>query len=284
MLTNGTTYSVTHDDGMTLYIDGTAFISSSGPTSPATTYGTWGGTTDTHSFEIVYAECCGLPAQLSTSIPVVPVVKPCTPGTDPTQCELNPASMTQAVLIDGDKRTEGGANLQSCDNNATTGTGMGSGTISGPNVTVSSGHTCNFTSPCEIQGALTITGGIVSLDCTLDGNLTMTGGSLNLGPSARLLGNSVNISQPTSLNIGPNVEIDGGLKINSAAGPGTVCGTQIHGNVSVSNSQAPIQIGMISGQTNCSANTIGGHLTCSGNTPVPQGSNTVGGGSNQCTN
>jgi hypothetical protein len=172
--------------------------------------------------------------------------------------------------------------LQSCDNGATSGTGMGSGTI-GPHVTVSAGQTCNFISPCVIHGGLTITGGTVFLDCTVDGTLAMTGGSLNLGPSALLHG-GLQIAQAISFNISPNVEIDGGLQISTAAGPGTVCGTHVNGNVSMQNNKAPIQIGMISGQTNCSANTISGNLQCTGNTPVPLGSNTVGAGSNHCTN
>jgi hypothetical protein len=172
--------------------------------------------------------------------------------------------------------------LQSCDNGATSGTGTGSGTI-GPHVSVSAGQTCNFISPCVIHGGLTNNGGIVYLNCTVDGTVTMTGGSINLGPSALLHG-GLQMSQAMSFNIGPNVEIDGGLQINNAAGPGTVCGTTVNGNVSAQNSQAAIQIGMISGQTNCSANTISGQLQCTGNHPIPSGSNTVGGGSNHCTN
>jgi hypothetical protein len=283
MLKKGTTYSVTHDDGMTLYIDGNTFLSAPGPTSSESTSGMWMGNDGIHSFELVYGECCGLPAVLGTSLPVVPTVAvlPCTPDpNNPGQCQATPG-VTQG-LADADPKQEGGANLQSCDSGATSGTGMGSGTIKGPNVTVSAGQTCNFMSPCEIQGALTITGGTVYLNCTLDGNLTMTGGSLNLGPSAHLLGN-VQMSQAISFNIGPNVEIDGGLQINTAAGPGTVCSTQVKGNVSMQNNQTAIQIGVIP-QTNCSANMIGGHLQCTGNTPVPLGSNTVGGGSNHCTN
>ena len=281
-LTAGVTYSVTHDDGMTLYIDGTSFLSSPGPTSSVPTSGKWMGTTGTHSFEIVYGECCGLAAVLGTSIPVVPTVAvlPCTPDpNNPSQCQAAPAT---EALVDADPRQEGGANLQSCDNGATSSTGMGSGTISGPNVTVSAGQTCNFVSPCEIQGGLTITGGTVFLNCTLDGNLTMTGGSLNLGPMAHLLGN-VQMAQAISFNVGPNVEIDGNIQIGTAAGPGTICSTQVKGNVSMQNNKAAIQIGAVP-QTNCSANTIGGHLQCTGNTPVPSGSNTVGGGSNHCTN
>jgi len=157
---------------------------------------------------------------------------------------------------------------------------MGSGTI-GPHVTVSAGQTCNFISPCTIHGGLTITGGIVFLDCTVDGTVTMTGGSLNLGPSALLHG-GLQMSQAMSFNISPNVEIDGGLQINAAAGPGTVCGTHVNGDVSMQNNKAAIQIG--AGPTTCSANTITGQLQCTGNHPTPSGSNTVGGGSNHCTN
>jgi hypothetical protein len=116
----------------------------------------------------------------------------------------------------------------------------------------------------------------------------MTSGTLNLGPSAHLLGN-VKMSQAAAFNIGPNVEIDGNLQIQTTNGPGSLCGSQVKGNVTVQNNQniltappTPIKIG--SGPTNCSANMIGGHLQCTGNNPVPSGSNTVGGGSNHCTN
>jgi hypothetical protein len=269
-----------HDDGLTLTIGNVTVISAPGPTAFTTTPATYNGPPGTFPFDLVYGECCGPPAVLGISLPLVTPTLPCTPDpNNPGQCQATPA--TQG-LVDADPRQEGGANLQSCDNGATSGTGSGSGIISGRNVTVSAGQTCNFISPCEIQGGLTIDGGTVYLNCTLDGNLTMTGGSLNLGPSAHLLGN-VQMAQAISFNIGPNVEVDGGLQINTAAGPGTVCSTQVKGNVSMQNNQAAIQIGAAP-QTNCSANTIGGHLQCTGNKPVPSGSNTVGGGSNHCTN
>jgi hypothetical protein len=212
-------------------------------------------------------------------LPPATVVIPCTPGDNPNQCQARPG-VTQG-LADADPRQEGGANLQSCDSGATSGTGMATGTI-GPHVTVSAGQTCNFISPCVIHGGLRINGGTVFLDCTVDGTVAMTGGSLNLGPSALLHG-GLQMAQAISFNI-PNVEIDGDLQISTAAGRGTVCGTQVNGNVSMQNNHAPIQIGMISGQTNCSANTISGQLQCTGNTPVPSGSNTVNAGSNHCTN
>jgi len=251
------------------------------------TSGKWTGTTGTHSFELVYGECCELPAVLETSLPVVPTVAvlPCTPDpNNPGQCLLTPA---ETGLVDADPKQEGGANLLSCDNGATSSTGTGTGIING-NVTLS-GQTCSFMSPCEITGNLTVDGGTVYLNCTLDGNLTMTAGTLNLGPSAHLHGN-VNISQASAFNIGPNVEIDGNLQIQTASGPGALCGTQVKGNVTVQNNNniltvTPIQIGEPIGQMPmiCPGNKIGGNLTCAGNTPKPiSGSNTLG-GHNNCT-
>lgn len=67
MFSAGTTYSITHDDGITVTLDGTTIISSAGPQSG--TVSTFTTTTGMHSIDIVYGECCGNPATLMSNLP-----------------------------------------------------------------------------------------------------------------------------------------------------------------------------------------------------------------------
>jgi hypothetical protein len=65
---SGTTYSITHDDGIVVTLDGAVIISSMVPTpSPITNTFTASGT---HNIVIEYAECCGNPAILTSNLPV----------------------------------------------------------------------------------------------------------------------------------------------------------------------------------------------------------------------
>jgi len=73
--TSGETFSVTADDGFSLYVGGSNFLCSScsmpGPESITThtlTYGGTGAPTGMQSFTFVYAECCTLPATFSTNL------------------------------------------------------------------------------------------------------------------------------------------------------------------------------------------------------------------------
>jgi hypothetical protein len=68
---NGQTFTVNHDDGLQLMIDGLLVVNVPGPTSPATTTVTYTGPTGTFAFDLVYGECCGAPAVLATSLPLV---------------------------------------------------------------------------------------------------------------------------------------------------------------------------------------------------------------------
>jgi hypothetical protein len=77
-VTTGETFTVTHDDGLTLVIGGNTVISAPGPTSPTTTTVTYGGPTGNYSFNLVYGECCGPPAVLNISLPLSPVPEPST--------------------------------------------------------------------------------------------------------------------------------------------------------------------------------------------------------------
>jgi hypothetical protein len=68
-VTNGMTFTVTHDDGLTLSINGITVINAPGPTAPATGTYTYTGTSGTFAFELAYAECCGGPAVLQIDLP-----------------------------------------------------------------------------------------------------------------------------------------------------------------------------------------------------------------------
>lgn len=69
-LTAGQSFTVTHDDGLTLVVGGITLVSAPGATAPITTTDTWTGGTGTFSFDLVYGECCGAPAVLQTSLPL----------------------------------------------------------------------------------------------------------------------------------------------------------------------------------------------------------------------
>jgi hypothetical protein len=69
-VTNGQTFTVAHDDGLTLVIDGLHVIDAPGPTSPTTTTVTYTGPTGNFAFDLAYGECCGAPARLAISLPL----------------------------------------------------------------------------------------------------------------------------------------------------------------------------------------------------------------------
>jgi PEP-CTERM motif len=75
-VTNGQTFTVAHDDGLTLTIDGTTVVNAPGPTPPITTVGTYTGPTGNFAFEVDYGECCGAPAVLETDITGPPPAVP----------------------------------------------------------------------------------------------------------------------------------------------------------------------------------------------------------------
>jgi len=69
-VTSGQTFTVTHDDGLTLIIGSTDLGFSPGPTSPTTTTATYSGPSGTFPFDLVYGECCGGPAVLQLDLPL----------------------------------------------------------------------------------------------------------------------------------------------------------------------------------------------------------------------
>jgi hypothetical protein len=73
-VTNGQTFTVTHDDGLTLIIGGTNLGFNPGPTAPTTTTATYTGPSGTFSFQLVYGECCQGPAVLQVELPFINAV------------------------------------------------------------------------------------------------------------------------------------------------------------------------------------------------------------------
>jgi len=69
-VTTGQTFTVTHDDGLTLIIGGLNLGFNPGPTAPTTTTATYSGPSGTFAFELVYGECCGGPAVLQIDLPL----------------------------------------------------------------------------------------------------------------------------------------------------------------------------------------------------------------------
>lgn len=75
-VTNGQTFTVTHDDGLTLIIGGLDLGFSPLPTAPTTTTVTYTGPTGNFPFQLVYGECCGGPAVLQVDLPFTNVPEP----------------------------------------------------------------------------------------------------------------------------------------------------------------------------------------------------------------
>jgi hypothetical protein len=61
-------YSITHDDGVTLMVDGQTVISSPLATSAITSTGTYTGASGNQPFTLFYAECCSGPTTLSATL------------------------------------------------------------------------------------------------------------------------------------------------------------------------------------------------------------------------
>jgi hypothetical protein len=75
-VTNGQTFTVTHDDGLTLIIGGLDLGFDEGPTPPITSIETYTGPTGNFPFQLVYGECCGGPAVLQVDLPFQPAPEP----------------------------------------------------------------------------------------------------------------------------------------------------------------------------------------------------------------
>ena len=72
-VTNGELFQAGHDDGLQLQIGSILVINAPGPTGFTTTPATYTGPSGTFSFDLVYGECCGGPANLDIALPFVSV-------------------------------------------------------------------------------------------------------------------------------------------------------------------------------------------------------------------
>lgn len=77
-VTNGMTFTVTHDDGLTLIIGGLNLGFNPGPTAPTTSTVTYTGPSGNFPFQLVYTECCSGPAVLQVDLPFTNVPEPAT--------------------------------------------------------------------------------------------------------------------------------------------------------------------------------------------------------------
>jgi len=68
-VTTGQTFSVGHDDGLTLIIGGVTVLNTPGPTGPIVTTQTYTGPSGTFAFDLVYGECCNGSAELIVGLP-----------------------------------------------------------------------------------------------------------------------------------------------------------------------------------------------------------------------
>jgi len=71
-VTTGQTFTVTHDDGLTLIIGATNLGFDPGPSGPTTSTAMYTGPSGTFPFQLVYGECCGSPAVLQVNLPLQP--------------------------------------------------------------------------------------------------------------------------------------------------------------------------------------------------------------------
>ena len=244
-VTNGQTFQVANDDGLSLMIGSNLVINNPVPQSYSgtpTTY-TYTGPSGTFSFDLVYGETGGPPAVLGVSLPLQtpnPLNNPLVEG-----------------LADADK-TELPQPGQICS------TGHVTGTING-RVTVSAGQNCVY-KDCEINGGVTINGGSFWSNCSVNGGIKQNGGMLILASSASVNG-GLQISGASAFTIGPAVTINGSLQIqNLPAGlqQGTVCGTSMTGSLQATNNLSPIEIG---GGGLCANNTAK-QIQCQNNTDL----------------
>src|SRR5207253_622017 len=135
-VTNSESFQVAHDDGLQLKIGSNLVINAPLPTSPTTTPVTYTGPSGTFPFDLVYGECCTLPAVLGVSLPLEGSAVACTPDPDPNnpgQCLYEPV---QTGLSDANVKEEADQPGQTCSISTT-------GIVKG-NVTVSAPQQCNF--------------------------------------------------------------------------------------------------------------------------------------------
>lgn len=71
--THGQSFTLSHDDGVDLWVNGVNVFTDPGPTSPSTDTFSYTGVTGNFNFHFVYGECCTAPAVFETTlVPSVP--------------------------------------------------------------------------------------------------------------------------------------------------------------------------------------------------------------------
>ena len=72
-VTHDESFSITHDDGASLYINGQTIFHSGNPTVAITSTGEFTGASGNYDFTLIYGQCCGLPAVLEGNLPFTPL-------------------------------------------------------------------------------------------------------------------------------------------------------------------------------------------------------------------
>jgi hypothetical protein len=80
-VTNGQSFQVAHDDGLTLVIGDVDLGFNVGPTAPVTSTAVYSGPSGTFPFQLVYGECCGGSAVLRVDLPFTNIPSVPEPGT-----------------------------------------------------------------------------------------------------------------------------------------------------------------------------------------------------------
>lgn len=102
-VTTGESFVAGHDDGLQLLIGSDLVINAPGPTSFTTTPATYTGPPGTYSFDLVYGECCGPPAALGISLPLVTPSVP-----EPSMLALLAVGLLGAGVAAGRRRRKHG--------------------------------------------------------------------------------------------------------------------------------------------------------------------------------
>jgi hypothetical protein len=99
--TNGESFNVVHDDGVNMYVNGSAVLLDPGPTAPVTSSFTYTGPTGTFAFDFIYTECCLGTADFQTTlVPSAPATPPPATGTpEPGSFALSALGLGGGLIV-----------------------------------------------------------------------------------------------------------------------------------------------------------------------------------------